>query len=47
MIDAGLSQREARTRFYAIDRDGLLVEGMKGILDFQEPFVQKAGAVAG
>jgi malate dehydrogenase (oxaloacetate-decarboxylating) len=47
MIEAGLSEREARSRFYAIDRDGLLVEGMKGILDFQEPFVQKGDAVAG
>jgi malate dehydrogenase (oxaloacetate-decarboxylating) len=47
MVDAGLSEAEARRCFYAIDRDGLLVEGMPGILDFQEPFVQKAGAVAG
>jgi malate dehydrogenase (oxaloacetate-decarboxylating) len=47
MVDAGLSEREARSRFYAIDRDGLLVEGMKEILDFQAPFVQKADAVAG
>lgn len=31
MIDAGLSENEARGRIYAIDRDGLLVEGMTGI----------------
>jgi malate dehydrogenase (oxaloacetate-decarboxylating) len=36
-----------RRRLYAIDRDGLPVEGMKRILDFQEPFVQKTEAVAG
>ena len=30
MIDAGLSEAEARRRFYAVDRDGLLVEGMAG-----------------
>jgi len=46
MTDAGLSEKEARSRFYAIDRDGLLVEGMQGILAFQEPFVQSAARVA-
>jgi len=46
MIDAGLSETEARGRFYAIDHDGLLVEGMTGILDFQAPFVQPAERVA-
>jgi len=46
MIDAGLSETEARGRFYAINRDGLLVEDMKGILDFQAPFVQPAERVA-
>ena len=47
MIDAGLSEKEARGRFHAIDRDGLLVEGMAGILDFQRPFVQSAERIAG
>jgi malate dehydrogenase (oxaloacetate-decarboxylating) len=47
MIDAGLPEREARKRFYAIDRDGLLVEGMKCILDFQQHFVQARADVAG
>jgi malate dehydrogenase (oxaloacetate-decarboxylating) len=47
MIDAGLSQAEARARFYAVDRDGLLVEGMAGLLDFQQPFAQPAAVVAG
>ena len=46
MIDAGLPESEARRRFYAIDRDGLLVEGMPGLLDFQRPFVQSPAAVA-
>jgi malate dehydrogenase (oxaloacetate-decarboxylating) len=46
MVDAGLPEAEARRRFYAIDRDGLLVAGMSGILDFQQPFVQAAAAVA-
>jgi malate dehydrogenase (oxaloacetate-decarboxylating) len=47
MLDAGLNEKEAGSRFYAVDRDGLLVEGMKGILDFQAPFVQPPGTVAG
>jgi malate dehydrogenase (oxaloacetate-decarboxylating) len=46
MIDAGLPEAEARRRFYAIDRDGLLVEGMPGVLDFQRPFAQSSDAVA-
>jgi malate dehydrogenase (oxaloacetate-decarboxylating) len=46
MIDAGLPEAEAQGRFYAIDRDGLLVEDMPGILDFQRPFAQSPAAVA-
>jgi malate dehydrogenase (oxaloacetate-decarboxylating) len=45
MIDAGLSENEARRRFFAIDRGGLVVERMPGILDFQQPFAQAAEAV--
>src|SRR5438477_11652676 len=46
MVDAGLPEAQARRRFYAIDRDGLLVEGMPGVLDFQRPFAQSPAAVA-
>ena len=46
MIDAGLPESEARRRFFAVDRDGLLVQGMPGLLEFQAPFVQHASAVA-
>jgi malate dehydrogenase (oxaloacetate-decarboxylating) len=46
MIDAGLPEAEARRRFYAIDRDGLLVEDMPSVLDFQRPFAQSPAAVA-
>jgi malate dehydrogenase (oxaloacetate-decarboxylating) len=46
MIDAGVPEREARARFFAVDRDGLLVEGMPDLLDFQQPFVQARSAVA-
>jgi len=46
MLDDGASEEEARSRFFAIDRNGLLVEGMEGITAFQAPFVQKKSAVA-
>jgi malate dehydrogenase (oxaloacetate-decarboxylating) len=47
IIDAGLSEAEARRRFYAVDRDGLLVEGMPGITHAQQPFVRDRDSVAG
>jgi malate dehydrogenase (oxaloacetate-decarboxylating) len=46
MIDAGLGEAEARHRFYAVDRDGLLIEGMPGITKAQEPFVRERATVA-
>ena len=46
MIADGLSRAEARRRFFLVDRQGLLVEGMPGILPFQKPFLQPASAVA-
>jgi malate dehydrogenase (oxaloacetate-decarboxylating) len=46
MIDAGLSEAEARARFYLVDRPGLLVEGMSDIQPPQQPFLQKRAAVA-
>jgi malate dehydrogenase (oxaloacetate-decarboxylating) len=46
MIEDGLPEKEARRRFFLVDRDGLLVEGMPGILPFQEPFVQPRSVVA-
>jgi malate dehydrogenase (oxaloacetate-decarboxylating) len=46
MMDAGLQQRDAAGRFFMVDRDGLLVEGMDDIASYQKPFVQKK-SVAG
>ena len=40
MVDAGLSEAEARSRFYLVDRQGLLVEGMAGLQSFQASFAQ-------
>jgi len=46
MVDAGLPEAEARRRFYLVDRDGLLVEGMAGLQPFQAPFAQKKNEIA-
>jgi malate dehydrogenase (oxaloacetate-decarboxylating) len=46
MIDAGLSESEARGRFYLVDRQGLLVGGMPDLQSFQAPFAQKRDRVA-
>jgi len=46
MIDAGLSESEARGRFYLVDRQGLLIEGMPDLQPFQAPFAQKRDRVA-
>ncbi|MCE3045965.1 NAD-dependent malic enzyme [Legionella sp. 16cNR16C] len=40
MINQGLSESEARSRFYLVDRMGLLQEGLENILPFQKGFVQ-------
>ena len=47
MIDDDLSETAARRRFFAVDRDGLLIEGMADLQPFQAPFVQPRAAVAG
>jgi malate dehydrogenase (oxaloacetate-decarboxylating) len=46
MTDAGLSERDARGRFYLVDRDGLLLEGMPGLQPFQAPFAQRRERIA-
>jgi malate dehydrogenase (oxaloacetate-decarboxylating) len=45
MQNAGLREAEARRRFYAIDKDGLLVEGMAGIRPAQHPLAQARSAI--
>jgi malate dehydrogenase (oxaloacetate-decarboxylating) len=47
MVEDGLSEAEARSRFCLVDREGLLVEGMAGLLPFQERFAQPLNAVSG
>jgi malic enzyme len=46
MMAEGLSRAEARSRFFLVDRDGLLVDGIPDILAFQRPFVQSRSTVA-
>ncbi len=47
MVADGLGEDEAAARFYMVDRVGLLHDGLDGILDFQEPLVQKRAALDG
>ncbi|MBE1160763.1 NAD-dependent malic enzyme [Dyella acidiphila] len=46
MVDAGLSEEQARSAFYLVDRNGLLVDGMEGITPAQMPFVQDRHAIS-
>jgi malate dehydrogenase (oxaloacetate-decarboxylating) len=47
MVEGGMSESDARARFFAVDRDGLLVDGMPNITDAQRSFVQSRAAVEG
>jgi malate dehydrogenase (oxaloacetate-decarboxylating) len=46
MRDAGLSEKEAYSRFYAIDRYGLIVKGGQGVRPDQESFARDTADVA-
>jgi malate dehydrogenase (oxaloacetate-decarboxylating) len=45
MIDAGMSEADARRNFFAVDRPGLLCDGMNDIHAPQRPFVQSRRAL--
>ena len=47
MSEDGLGEDDARRRFFLVDRDGLLVDGMSGLLPFQLPFVRSGKDVDG
>jgi len=46
MMHQGLSEEEARSRFYLIDRVGLLHDQIKKLLPFQQPFAQSHKNIA-
>lgn len=45
MIQDGLSQQEAKTRFYLVDRFGLMFDDMPDLLPFQKQFAQSKAAI--
>ncbi|MGF6770572.1 malate dehydrogenase (oxaloacetate-decarboxylating) [Paraburkholderia sp. GAS199] len=47
LVDAGLSDEDAGKRFFMVDREGLLVEGMENIATFQLPFLQPQATTNG
>jgi malate dehydrogenase (oxaloacetate-decarboxylating) len=46
MRDAGLAEANGRSRFYLVDREGLIVEGMAGLQPFQITFAQSRNRIA-
>ena len=47
MIREGLTPQEATSRFYPLTREGLLVDDMPGLLDFQLPYARSREVVRG
>ena len=47
MIDSNIPEAVAREQFWAVDREGLLVEGMTGLRPTQERFVRSRASVEG
>lgn len=47
MADSNMAESDARARFWAVDRDGLLLEGMPGLRPSQEPFARTRASVEG
>ena len=45
MIEDGISEKQARSQIYMIDRNGLLVEGMDNLLPFQKQLLKTKAAV--
>lgn len=43
LVDAGISEADARRRFYIIDRDGLLHDGRSDLDDVHRPLAQRGG----
>ena len=46
MTSEGISEAQARSQIYMVDRFGLLTEGMNGLRDFQQKLTQTSAAVS-
>ncbi|MGI8937398.1 MAG: NAD-dependent malic enzyme [Iamia sp.] len=46
MVEEGLAEADARSRFYLVDRVGLLTDDMDDLRPFQQPLAQSKAAVA-
>ncbi|WP_306518299.1 NAD-dependent malic enzyme [Rheinheimera sp.] len=46
MVSEGLSDAQARSQVYMVDRFGLLTDGMSDLRDFQQALVQQKAAIA-
>ena len=46
MVSEGISEEQARSQIYMVDRFGLLTEGMADLRDFQQRLVQSQQALA-
>jgi malate dehydrogenase (oxaloacetate-decarboxylating) len=46
MMEEGLTEQQARENFFLIDRNGLLMEGMTGLLPFQQKFMRAKSSIA-
>lgn len=46
MLEQGMSHHDARSRFFLVDKDGLLLEDDKNLLPFQKPFAQSKEMVS-
>jgi malate dehydrogenase (oxaloacetate-decarboxylating) len=47
MINDGLSEQEATRRFWCVDKQGLLLDDMSGLRDFQQPYARPHDEVSG
>ncbi|MCP0913720.1 MULTISPECIES: NAD-dependent malic enzyme [Legionella] len=47
MVSQGLGEQEARSRFYLVDRLGLLHDELPGLLPFQKPFAHSRKSLSG
>jgi malate dehydrogenase (oxaloacetate-decarboxylating) len=47
MVRDGLTEEEATRRFWLVDKQGLLVDGMSDLRDFQRPYATPSSDVAG